>query len=138
METLGRVQAELGAAVILVGHDMGLMAQFVDRVGVMYGGKLVEINPVRDIFKHPLHPYTQALIGSLPTLKTKEMFRGIPGLTPSLLEPPPGCVFHPRCPQVMPHCSVEIPPLEEIEPESWVACHLYDGTHCGTHNGSES
>ncbi len=138
METLGRVQAELGAAVILVGHDMGLMAQFVDRVGVMYGGKLVEINPVREIFKNPLHPYTQALIGSLPTLRTKELFRGIPGLTPSLLEPPPGCVFHPRCPRVMAHCSIEIPLLDEIEPESWVACHLYNETHDGLHNGSKA
>jgi peptide/nickel transport system ATP-binding protein len=128
METLGRVQKELGAAVILVGHDMGLMAQFVDRVGVMYGGKLVEVGPVRDIFKDPLHPYTQLLIGSLPTLNSKEIFKGIPGLTPSLLTPPPGCMFHPRCPKVMQHCSVEIPPLQEIRPGRWVACHLYNGS----------
>ena len=125
METLGKVQTELGASVILVGHDMGLMAQFVDRIGVMYGGKLVEVGPVRDIFKDPLHPYTQLLIGSLPTLASKEMFRGIPGLTPSLLTPPPGCMFHPRCPQAMAHCSVEIPDLIEIKPERWVSCLLY-------------
>ena len=125
METLGRVQKEIGAAVILVGHDMGLMAQFVNRIGVMYGGKLVEVGPVRDIFKDPLHPYTQLLIGSLPTLQSKEMFKGIPGLTPSLLSPPSGCMFHPRCPQAMDHCSVEIPPLVELKPERWVACHLY-------------
>jgi peptide/nickel transport system ATP-binding protein len=125
METLGRVQKELGASVILVGHDMGLMAQFVDRIGVMYGGKLVELGPVRDIFKDPLHPYTQLLIGSLPTLDSKEIFRGIPGLTPSLLTPPPGCMFHPRCPQAMGVCSVEIPNLIEIKPERWVSCHLY-------------
>jgi peptide/nickel transport system ATP-binding protein len=129
METLGRVQSELGAAVILVGHDMGLMAQFVDRIGVMYGGKLVEVGPVRDIFKNPFHPYTQLLIGSLPTLASKEMFKGIPGLTPSLLTPPPGCMFHPRCPQALPHCSVEIPDLIEIKPGRWVACHLYHGNH---------
>jgi oligopeptide/dipeptide ABC transporter ATP-binding protein len=128
METLGRVQKELGAAVILVGHDMGLMAQFVDRIGVMYGGKLVEVGPVRDIFKDPLHPYTQLLIGSLPTLNSKEMFKGIPGLTPSLLTPPPGCMFHPRCPKAMQHCSVHIPPLAEIKPDRWVACHLYNGS----------
>ena len=125
METLGRVQKELGSAVILVGHDMGLMAQFVNRIGVMYGGKLVEIGPVRDIFKDPLHPYTQLLIGSLPTLQSKALFKGIPGLTPSLLSPPSGCMFHPRCPKVMAHCSVEIPPLVEIKPDRWVACHLY-------------
>ncbi len=125
METLGRVQKEIGAAVILVGHDMGLMAQFVNRIGVMYGGKLVEVAPVRDIFKDPLHPYTQLLIGSLPTLASKEMFKGIAGLTPSLLTPPSGCMFHPRCPQAMAHCAVQIPPLVEIKPERWVACHLY-------------
>jgi peptide/nickel transport system ATP-binding protein len=126
METLGRVQKDLGAAVILVGHDMGLMAQFVDRVGVMYAGKLVEISPVRDIFKDPQHPYTQLLIGSLPTLRVKELFKGIPGLTPSLLNPPSGCMFHPRCPKVMDHCSTQIPTLREIKPERWVSCHLFD------------
>ena len=126
METLGRVQREIGAAVILVGHDMGLMAQFVNRIGVMYGGKLVEVGPVRDIFKDPLHPYTQLLIGSLPTLQSKEMFKGIPGLTPSLLNPPPGCMFHARCPKAMAHCAVKVPPLVEIKPERWVACHLYE------------
>ena len=127
METLRRVQEGLGAAVILVGHDMGLMAQFVDRIGVMYGGKLAEVGPVRGIFKDPLHPYTQLLIKSLPNLETKEDFRGIPGLTPSLLAPPPGCMFHPRCPYAMPRCSVEVPVLEEVKPDRWVSCHLYDG-----------
>jgi peptide/nickel transport system ATP-binding protein len=128
METLGRVQKDIGAAVILVGHDMGLMAQFVDRIGVMYGGKLVEVGPVRDIFKDPQHPYTQLLIGSLPTLQSKEIFRGIPGLTPSLLTPPPGCMFHPRCPQAMTRCSADTPSLKERKAERWVSCHLYDGS----------
>lgn len=137
METLGRVQQDLGAAVILVGHDMGLMAQFVDRVGVMYGGKLVEISPVRDIFKNPQHPYTQLLIGSLPTLRVKELFKGIPGLTPSLLNPPSGCMFHPRCPKVMDHCSVQVPTLIENQPERWVSCHLYD-TETGTATAGET
>ncbi len=126
METLGRVQRALGASMILVGHDMGLMAQFVDRVGVMYGGKMVEIGPVRDIFKDPLHPYTQLLIRSLPTLQAKALFKGIPGLTPSLLKPPPGCMFHPRCPKALPRCAVDIPELVEIKPNRWVSCHLYD------------
>jgi peptide/nickel transport system ATP-binding protein len=63
-------------------------------------------------------------------LKTKEDFRGIPGLTPSLLAPPPGCMFHPRCPQAMPRCSVDVPVLEEVQPDRWVSCHLFDGvTH---------
>ena len=125
MQTLGNVQQRLNASVLLVGHDMGLMAQFVDRIGVMYGGKLVEVAPVRDIFREPLHPYTQMLISSLPSLLTKGEFRGIPGSPPSLLSPPSGCVFHPRCPKALPQCSVDIPTLKEVRPGRWVSCHLY-------------
>src|SRR5688572_14788324 len=98
METIDRIQAELGAAVILIGHDMGLMAQFVDRVAVMYAGRLVELSTVREMFTDPKHPYAQALISSLPNLDNKGVFRGIPGLAPSLLRLPSGCAFHPRCP----------------------------------------
>ncbi len=128
METLRKVQEALGAAVILVGHDMGLMAQFVDRIGVMYGGKLAEVGPVRGIIKDPLHPYAQLLIKSLPNLETKENFRGIPGLTPSLLNPPSGCMFHPRCPQAMPRCATDVPALVEIKTDRWVSCLLYEGS----------
>jgi peptide/nickel transport system ATP-binding protein len=126
METLRRVQEELGASVVLVGHDMGLMAQFVHRLGVMYAGRLVEVSPVREIFSDPLHPYTQLLIASLPSLEEKGRFHGIPGLPPSLLDRPTGCSFHPRCPHAMPRCSVEDPLLTEVRPNRWVACHLYD------------
>jgi peptide/nickel transport system ATP-binding protein len=125
MQTLSNVQERLGAAIILVGHDMGLMAQFVNRIGVMYGGRLVEIGPVRDIFREPLHPYTQLLISSLPSLEGKGELRGIPGTPPSLLSPPPGCVFHPRCPKVFARCSTEVPASREVGPNRWVACHLY-------------
>lgn len=125
MQTLGNVQERLGASVLLVGHDMGLMAQFVDRIGVMYGGHLVEVGPVREMFKEPLHPYTQALISSLPSFATKGVFRGIPGTPASPVNPPSGCVFHPRCPKVMPQCSELIPELREIRPGRWVSCHLY-------------
>jgi peptide/nickel transport system ATP-binding protein len=125
METLARVQQDLGAAVILVGHDMGLMAQFVDRLGVMYAGQLVEVSPVRDIFSQPLHPYTQMLIASLPSLDHKGTFRGIPGLSPSLLDLPPGCVFQPRCPQAFARCHTEVPRLREVRPQAWAACHLW-------------
>lgn len=126
MQTLSNVQHRLGASILLVGHDMGLMAKFVDRVGVMYGGKLVEVGPVRDIFTDPKHPYTQLLISSLPSLEEKGTLRGIPGAPPSLLSPPSGCVFHPRCPNVMPRCSVEVPAERTIAPRRSVACHLYD------------
>jgi peptide/nickel transport system ATP-binding protein len=126
MQTLSNVQRRLGASILLVGHDMGLMAKFVDRVGVMYGGKLVEVGNVRDIFRDPKHPYTQLLISSLPSLDAKGTLRGIPGTPPSLLTPPSGCVFHPRCPQVMPRCSVEIPAPRLAGAGRSVACHLYE------------
>jgi peptide/nickel transport system ATP-binding protein len=126
METLQRVQEMLDASVVLVGHDMGLMAQFVDRLGVMYAGRLVEISPVKDVFSEALHPYTRLLIASLPSLEEKGAFRGIPGLAPSLLDRPSGCSFHPRCPHAMPRCAIEDPRLVEVRPGRWVACHLYD------------
>ena len=125
METLRKVQQELGAAVILVGHDMGLMAQFVDRLGVMYAGKLVEISPVLDIFATPLHPYSGLLIASLPSLAAKSQLQGIPGLPPSLLNRGGGCPFYARCPKAMDICKTEEPALRATQPDRWVACHLY-------------
>lgn len=125
METLDRLQNELNLSIILIGHDMGLMAQFVDRLAVMYAGKLMEAGTIRDIFAEPLHPYTQLLISSLPVLGNKGVFTGIPGITPSLLDVPPGCVFHPRCPQAMDICSQQIPALTQVGPGRWTACHLY-------------
>jgi peptide/nickel transport system ATP-binding protein len=127
MQTLRRVQEELGAAVILIGHDMGLMAQFADYVGVMYAGKLAEVAPVREIFEAPQHPYTQLLMESLPSLDRKDAFHSIKDLPPSLLNPPPGCVFHPRCPHVMERCKTEIPVMQAAQqPGHRAACHLLD------------
>ncbi len=125
MDTFTDVQSELGAAVILIGHDMGLMAQFVDRLGVMYAGELVELSPMEDVYAEPLHPYTRLLIACLPSLEQKGVFAGIPGLPPSLLSPPAGCPFHPRCPYVMDRCRVERPVLQQVQPNRAVACHLY-------------
>lgn len=125
MATLAGVQERLGAAVILVGHDMGLLAQFVDRLGVMYAGKLVEVGSIRDIFNNPLHPYTRLLIESLPTLEQRGVFHGVPGLPPSLLNPPEGCLFATRCPSRMEVCERVVPPLVEVEPDHWAACHLH-------------
>jgi oligopeptide/dipeptide ABC transporter ATP-binding protein len=127
MDTLADVQADLGAAVILIGHDMGLMGQFVDRLGVMYAGELVEVSPMEAVYEDPLHPYTRLLIACLPSLEQKGIFAGIPGLPPSLLNPPTGCPFNPRCPHAMERCSVERPVLQQVQPGRWVACHLYDG-----------
>ena len=114
MDTLFRIQREIDAAVLLVGHDMGLMAQCADRIGVMYAGRLVEVGPVQALLDEPLHPYTRLLVDSLPSLERRGEFRGIPGLPPSLLEPPPGCPFHPRCPEVMDRCSESVPALETV------------------------
>jgi peptide/nickel transport system ATP-binding protein len=125
METLRAVQADLGASVILIGHDMGLMAQFVTRLGVMYAGKLVELCSVDDIFAEPLHPYAQLLIASLPSLEHKGAFQGIPGVPPSLLDRPSGCPFRTRCPHAFERCATEEPAFREVRPDHWVACHLY-------------
>ncbi len=114
MHTLRKVQEDLGASVILVGHDMGLMAQFVERLGIMYAGRLVEVAPVREIVRKPRHPYTQMLISSLPSTEAKGTFKGIPGLPPSLLSMPPGCPFHPRCPFAIDRCRREEPELLDV------------------------
>jgi peptide/nickel transport system ATP-binding protein len=126
VETLRRVQEEMGASIILVGHDMGLMAQVVDRLGVMYAGTLAELCGVREIFREPLHPYSRLLIASLPTFDRKTVFQGIPGLTPSLLNRPAGCSFRARCPNAMERCARESPALRAVRPDHWVACHLYE------------
>lgn len=125
METIDRVQIKLNAAIILIGHDMGLMAQFVDKVAVMYAGRLVEVSTVRDMFTEPKHPYSKALINSLPNLENKGVFRGIPGLAPSLLRLPSGCAFHPRCEQVMDTCRSVRPEVVEQSDGSIVTCHLF-------------
>jgi peptide/nickel transport system ATP-binding protein len=125
METISRVQQELGASVILIGHDMGLMVQFVERLVVMYAGKVVEADAIHNIFTEPLHPYTQLLIGSLPTLEEQGVLKGIPGIAPSLLNAPAVCLFSPRCPQVMEICRRQTPVLRELDGRRQVACHLY-------------
>jgi len=125
METIDRVQKKIGAAVILIGHDMGLMAQFVDKVAVMYAGLLMEMSTVHEMFTDPFHPYAQALINSLPSLDNKGVFQGIPGLAPSLLQLPGGCAFHPRCVHVMEVCKTVRPDFQTLPGGRKVACHLY-------------
>jgi peptide/nickel transport system ATP-binding protein len=126
MTTLGRLQRETGAAVILVGHDMGLIAQFADWVGVMYAGKLVELARVEQIVRDPQHPYSKLLMQSVPGLEEKrERLVGIPGMPPRLIDLPPGCLFAPRCPSAMERCLQVEPPLEAVAGNHQVACHLY-------------
>lgn len=126
IETLQDVQDELDASIILIGHDMGLMAQTVDRLGVMYAGRLAEIAPIRETLVAPQHPYTRMLIESLPAVTEKRSLQGIPGLAPQLLNLPSGCAFHPRCPHCFDRCITETPALRMTDKGRWVACHLLD------------
>lgn len=125
METIDRVQKDIGAAVILIGHDMGLMAQFVDKVAVLYTGRLMELSTVEDMFTDPKHPYAQALINSLPNLDNKGVFQGIPGIAPALMRLPSGCTFHPRCLRVMDECKVQRPAPSTLSNGHVVECYLY-------------
>ena len=124
-QTLLDVKRTLGVAMILIGHDMGLMAQLVDRIAVMYAGNIVEIAPVKDIFAEPLHPYTQLLLASIPSVKERKPLVVTEGLTHDLRRPPPGCIFQLRCPFVMDVCREVAPPLRELRPNHYAACHLY-------------
>jgi peptide/nickel transport system ATP-binding protein len=126
IETLQEVQKELDASIILIGHDMGLMAQTVDRLGVMYAGQLAEIAPIRETLTAPQHPYTRMLIESLPSVTEKKPLRGIAGLAPQLLNLPSGCTFHPRCPHCFDRCITQVPALRGTDPGRWAACHLLD------------
>jgi peptide/nickel transport system ATP-binding protein len=124
METLGRQQEETGSALILIGHDMGLMAQFVDQLAVMYSGRLVEIGTADEVFKNPLHPYTRALIQSVPRLRHRGELKGIPGMTPSLLNLPDGCAFHQRCTEAIERCQSERPANIDLTDEHCASCLL--------------
>jgi peptide/nickel transport system ATP-binding protein len=117
---------ERGASVLLITHDLGVVAKLCDRVVVMYAGQEAEVAPTASLFAHTSHPYTQKLLDSLPDRQEGDI-RGIPGTVPHLVDPPPGCRFHTRCDQAMPVCSQTRPPALEIFPDHWVRCHLFPG-----------
>jgi peptide/nickel transport system ATP-binding protein len=123
---LRRLCDEQGLAVMLITHDMGVVAEVCDRLAVMYAGRLVEIGPARQVLAAPGHPYTRGLVGSVPRLDgdTAELTQ-IPGAMPRLGEMPSGCPFHPRCPHAFAPCSVERPPMLAT-PTSLAACWLHD------------
>jgi len=126
LELMNKLKEEYNTTVILITHNMGVVAEMADRVAVMYAGKIVEIGSVEQIFKNPLHPYTQGLLRAVPNPLAKiERLETIPGTVPNLIEPPSGCRFHPRCPRAMEVCRKKVPELKEIEPGHFVACHLY-------------
>jgi len=123
LELLRRLQSELGMAVLLITHDLGVVAETADHVAVMYAGQVVEACAVRDAFERTRHPYTLGLLHSLPKLgETRETLRVIPGTVPNPVAFPAGCRFHPRCPAAIDRCRTDAPPLEEIEPGHSVRC----------------
>jgi len=126
METLGREQQRSNAALVLIGHDIGLMAQFVHRLAVMYAGRLVEIGSIPEVLTRPRHPYTRALIASIPRLRDRGRLGGIQGVTPSLRQLPPGCAYHPRCASRFERCLHDKPLLDDEPGVHHAACHLRD------------
>jgi peptide/nickel transport system ATP-binding protein len=112
----------------LITHDLGVIAEMCDRVGVMYAGNIVELGGAESIFKQPAHPYTNGLICAIPTLSTRKdcKLEMIPGNVPNLVFPPPGCRFHTRCRYKMDICEKEDPAFKDIGGDHFVACHLMD------------
>jgi len=123
LELFRRIKVDKGASVLFVTHNLGVAAEICDRVAVMYAGRLCEVAGVEEIFLHPLHPYTKALLDAVP-MPGKEL-QTIPGVLADALNPPPGCRFHPRCPSALPMCQQERAKLKEVSKNHMVACHLF-------------
>lgn len=126
LDLLKELQKEFGLTILLITHNIGVVAEVADRIAVMYAAKLVELGDVNDVFAHPKHPYTQGLMRSVPNIKLDggELYK-MSGAPPDLSHPPVGCRFNPRCPHVMDICKVEEPSLEVIEGNQHAACWLY-------------
>ena len=122
LEMTRKLQRKLGNTFVIVTHDMGVHYQVTDRMIIMYAGKISEIGRTDNIFKNPLHPYTALLIESLPRLGDKSQRKSIKGAPPSLLNPPKGCRFHPRCPYATSECVERDPPLVELDHERYLSC----------------
>jgi peptide/nickel transport system ATP-binding protein len=130
IQMLKTIQENLKNTIILVTHDMGVHANIADRIGIMYAGKIVEQATTGQIFDQPLHPYTRFLINSLPKFGDKHIRDSVPGNPPSLIDLPAGCLFHPRCPQVMEICRQQMPGFSYLDENHTVACWLFgEGKH---------
>ncbi|AEN12185.1 MULTISPECIES: ABC transporter ATP-binding protein [unclassified Streptomyces] len=129
MDLLAELQRELNMGLILITHDLGVVADVADKIAVMYAGRIVETSPVHDIYRAPAHPYTKGLLRSIPRLdqKGQELY-AIKGLPPNLLHIPPGCAFHPRCPMAQPVCRTDVPPLYTVDENRRSACHFWKET----------
>ena len=124
LDLLRRLKKEVISSVLLITHDLGVVAETCDKVGVMYAGNVCEVADVKKLFKTPMHPYSQALLASVPRLTADGELKSIKGGVPNLVAPPSGCRFHPRCPHVMDICKKKLPPLVSYEDNHLVACHL--------------
>ncbi|HZY70827.1 MAG TPA: ABC transporter ATP-binding protein [Thermoplasmata archaeon] len=128
LELMRNLKERIGTAIMLITHDLGVIAEVADRVAVMYAGVIVEIAPVRELYRRPLHPYTQGLLSSIPRMDDPgKKLESIPGSVPNLIYPPSGCRFHPRCPHAMPVCKEVRPPMTVEGEGHRVACYLYHG-----------
>jgi oligopeptide transport system ATP-binding protein len=127
MDLLAELQREYRMGLILITHDLGVVADVADRIAVMYAGRIVESAPVHDIYKCAAHPYTRGLLDSIPRLdqKGQELY-AIRGLPPNLMHIPPGCSFHPRCPMAQDVCRTDEPPLYEVSDVRGSACHFWE------------
>jgi peptide/nickel transport system ATP-binding protein len=130
VELLNEIRKETGSAIIFITHDLALLLEIADRIMIMYAGKIAEIGRAEEIAKDPLHPYTKALLSSLQ-YERKKRLQAIPGSIPSLISPPPGCRFHPRCPLAFDICSKKDPQLYRVGGRV-VSCFLYGGDHGGS------
>jgi oligopeptide/dipeptide ABC transporter ATP-binding protein len=127
IELLARLQQQLGMAVLLITHNLGIVGDIADHLAVMYAGQIVETGPAREMLKRPLHPYTQALMNSVPSLDGEAgRLQAIPGGVPRLGAFPQGCRFHPRCPRARAECAEKPPDLAEVEPGRWVRCPFWN------------
>jgi oligopeptide transport system ATP-binding protein len=127
MELLAELQQDTGMGLILITHDLGVVAQVADRVAVMYAGRIVETAGIEELYERPAHPYTEGLIASIPRLEQKGgRLRPISGVPPNLMHIPTGCSFHPRCPYARERCTAEEPPLYDVAPGRGSACHYYE------------
>jgi peptide/nickel transport system ATP-binding protein len=123
-QTINNLRRDLGVSVLLISHDIAAVSAFCDTVSVMYAGEIVESNQVKEIVDSPLHPYTKALLATVPSTTKKKKIVSIPGNTASLANPPKGCRFHPRCPYVLDVCKLMEPEVVAMQ-KGRVACHLY-------------
>ena len=126
LELLRELKQRLRMSILLITHNLGIVGDIADRVAVMYAGQIVELSPARALLQRPLHPYTQALMNSVPQLGHEhERLQAIPGNVPNLGQFPSGCRFHPRCPKAQSDCSQKAPELVEVEAGRWVRCPLW-------------